>query len=207
MVKFARGSVWWYRRDAGDAGITTGTHPCVVISSNEWNENSDTVIIVPCTTSQLPGTLKAITLTLDSNDSTGYFYPTQITTVPKKWLFNYQGMLDPDEVSIVFNGVTNLISDACNLSLYNRAEYSKSVDSIPATKVGITTDGNGNSEVRRKHISIPVTVSRNSWSEESKREFLDDCINHSAEVVAEKYNLGSVYTVNKYKKRFYAETK
>lgn len=101
--RFIRGSVWWYNRYTTEQGITRGDHPCVVISSDDWNDKASNVIIIPCTSDTLIGTVKGVELGL--NNTSGSFFVSQITTVPKKQLFHYEGMLDEKELNILNNAL------------------------------------------------------------------------------------------------------
>lgn len=112
VQKFTRGSVWWYNRYTNEKGITRGTHPCVVISSDDWNNKSGSVVIVPCTSDKLKGVITNVKL--DLGQTAGYMFPTQITTVPKSSLYNYQGVLDPHELSALATALNSILIDADN---------------------------------------------------------------------------------------------
>lgn len=120
--RFIRGSVWWYNRYTTEQGITRGDHPCVVISSDDWNDKASNVIIIPCTSDTLIGTVKGVKLGL--NNTSGSFFVSQITTVPKKQLFHYQGMLNEKELNILNNSLECIlgIDEHTPLSMYVNTE-------------------------------------------------------------------------------------
>lgn len=108
---FIRGSVWWYERDLDEQGITHGQHPCVIVSDNEWNENSRNVIIVPCTTSLLKGCMKGTQLEL--KDTTGNIFVTQITVVPKRNLHSFKGLLHSKDMALLEEAMRALLGLGC----------------------------------------------------------------------------------------------
>lgn len=110
VQKFTRGSVWWYNRYTNEQGITRGTHPCVVISSDDWNDKAGSVVIVPCTSDKLKGVIA--TAKLELGQTAGYMFPTQITTVPKSSLYNYQGVLDSNELNTLTTALNSILIDA-----------------------------------------------------------------------------------------------
>ena len=53
IQKYGRGSIWWYNFgdvDDNEENITYKHHPCVVVSNNQNNLNSNVVIVAPITT-------------------------------------------------------------------------------------------------------------------------------------------------------------
>ena len=111
LLRYIRGSVWWYNRQSDEPAITKGDHPCVIISSDEWNSVSSSVVVIPCTSNSLRGTTKDIKL--DLGKSEGYFFPTQITTVPKRNLSDYQGVM-PEEDMIMLDTIVQCVLGQCN---------------------------------------------------------------------------------------------
>lgn len=95
IQKYGRGSIWWYNfgdADDNEENITYKRRPCVVVSNNQNNLNSNVVIVAPITTHKQS----------DCRPWQVYFYSDrdqviqceQLKSVNKKYLTNYDGQLD-----------------------------------------------------------------------------------------------------------------
>lgn len=208
MIKYARGSVYWYKRNTGDCGLIYGTHPCVIVSSNSWNAISDSVIVIPCTSAPRSGTLKGIQLKLEKD---GYFLPSQITTVPKKWLFSYQGMLEDSEMEIVLSSVSNILSASIDESIINISDDSDYSAAEDDNELNCNAAESAEEEIDFNSIdyAAPDKTSDNLpkgrkcfWSKERMQRFISDCASNPVTRVQLLYNLSSPNTVYKYKKKF-----
>lgn len=99
MNVYQRGTVWIYHRDFTEKGVTAGTHPCIILSPDEWNATHSTLVVMPCTSKKLAGTGSDVSLSLDLTD--GNVFPMQITTVPKFALRNCFGLLPAEDMEKV----------------------------------------------------------------------------------------------------------
>lgn len=191
MVIHGQGTVWWYTRLAGDGGITYGTHPCVVVSSNEWNSINDYVTIIPCTSTRFNGTTTNMNLKIKKD---GYFFISQVTTVPKKWLHDYVGMLDQSELNSLVKCIQGFFTPGMT-----DCPILNSSDNEAATVK--TEDLNSKSSDARSG-SVDITKCGRVWSSVKQTMFLDDCLRYSEAEVASRYGLKSAETVRRYRRKF-----
>ena len=111
MNVYQRGTVWVYHREFTEKGVTAGTHPCIIVSPDEWNATHSTVIAMPCTSKKLAGTGSELGLSLLLTD--GNVFPMQLTTIPKYSLRNCFGQLPQedmekiDELILAATGLAN----------------------------------------------------------------------------------------------------
>lgn len=208
MIKYARGSVYWYKRNTGDCGVIYGTHPCVIVSANNWNAISDSVIVVPCTSSPRAGTLKGAQLQLEKD---GYFLPSQITTVPKKWLFSYQGMLDEAEMHCLMSSISNMLSVDADENIINLQPDEQHYPDEGNSDIDCDSLEEEPEEVDFNSVEyIPPEKREDSrnrgrkcyWSKERMQKFISDCASNPVTRVQLLYNLSSPNTVYKYKRKF-----
>ena len=211
MIRYARGSVYWYKRNIGDSGVIYGTHPCVIISPNSWNAISESVIVIPCTSTFRSGALKDMQLQLEKD---GYFLPCQITTIPKKWLFNYQGMLDESEMNKLLLGVVNMLSSEIDLNIINitsEVESNEDESEFNSEPEKAETKEVDYNSIYYKEPEKSETASNRSrkqyWSPEKMKKFIADCANNPVSRIQTIYNLSSPNTVYKYKHKFTQELK
>lgn len=92
---YRRGSIWMFNRPKSEC-LTYGTHPCIIVSNDEWNEVSSVLTIIPCTSKPLKGT--ATRLVLEDLNKLTYVFPGQITTVCKSDIHSYLGELSQKQL-------------------------------------------------------------------------------------------------------------
>lgn len=92
---YKRGSIWMFNRPKSEC-LTSGTHPCIIVSNDEWNKISSVLTIVPCTSKPLKGT--ATHLVLENLNKLTYVFPGQITTVHKSDIHSYLGELSKEQL-------------------------------------------------------------------------------------------------------------
>lgn len=117
MQVYLRGTVWTYTRQIHEKGVTYGTHPCIIISADEWNATHASVVVVPCTSKALAGTARNIVLNLPTSE--GRIFPTQITTVSKNALTNFKGIVSESDMREIDNAIKAVLGLNTGIDLYS----------------------------------------------------------------------------------------
>lgn len=124
---YRRGAVWTYTRPQTSQCITYGTHPCVIVSDEDFMAISGSVVVVPCTSELIKGTTKEFALNLKEKS---YLMPLQITTISKQELNSFIGQLDDEEIAKV-NSIMSMslgLADCSSLSEVIRFESDREKD-------------------------------------------------------------------------------
>lgn len=111
MARILRGDVYWADLNPVRGHEQAGVRPVVVISHHIFNERSGTVIAMALT-SHPPRAGFPLTYELQSGDlpKKSWVKVSQIRTLSRKRVDNKIGHVDPEELSIIIEGLNELIS-------------------------------------------------------------------------------------------------
>ncbi|MDZ7845243.1 MAG: type II toxin-antitoxin system PemK/MazF family toxin [Anaerolineales bacterium] len=111
MARILRGDVYWADLNPVKGHEQAGVRPVVVISHHIFNERSGTVIAMALT-SQHQRAGFPLTYELQSGDlpKKSWVKISQIRTLSRKRLDNKIGHVDPEELSIIIDGLNEIIS-------------------------------------------------------------------------------------------------
>ncbi len=112
MARILRGDVYWADLDPTQGHEQAGRRPVLILSHDVFNERSGTVIAVALT-SQLQKAGFPLTLELSSPDlpKKSWVKISQIRILSVKRLGSRIGRATPEEVSLVIEGLNEIIGD------------------------------------------------------------------------------------------------
>lgn len=185
--KFQRGQIWWYENSSTyDGNVQGKTRPVILISNNKANENSNSLIAIPCTTKIKRMDLKThIRFNIDENDNIALC--ESLFNANTTRLTNYIGTCDKDLIDKLEQGVrialaldNELDSDISDNCICNEHKEPESVEILKCPDNLIVTEDNS---VDKKRVRRP------NMTTEEKHRFLNDCENHNADYMIKKYHL------------------
>ena len=163
LIKYPRGAVYWLRNNAPRVdSIQGGQRPCVIVSNTMNNVHSTVVTVAPIT-SQTKNNLPVHVEIPAVKEPTGTntILCEQITTVPKTQLEDFYGVLDAKTMQ----KVDTALSIQLNL-----------IETIKTTKPEPTNITN-------------VTECNKGYSDEFKKQFLEDAKKMPNNKLAKKYGI------------------
>lgn len=179
------------RKNMWERNITYGTHPCIIISSDEWNESHSTVTVIPCTSNMLAGT--AINLKIDLGNSEGMVFMSQITTVDKNSLTNFWGKLDDDNMNRLDNLIQNYLGLGATDSLFSlirerREDQPKEIHMRPDSRSQHSTSPT----IQRQQIQRPAAI-----SQQIDRDAVREAAQSAETVASCKFNEGRMVSTQR----------
>ena len=228
LLKHARGTVWYINDFIKDniesAGVQRGTRPCVIVSNNQGNATGSHLTVAMVTTRTKPNSLNVPFLNM--KDEQCYVLCNQLHTVNKTWLSNNSMGTLPEEV---MKKVDECIMKALNLHHEqevtikkfnelgvvvnsNVVENAKEVNQ-KAQEISVKHESTKVEPVVKKEeaevkvdnepeVSDEIIQKRMNWTDDKKKEYIQDYKKLSLRVLMQKYNIKSEGTAVSYNSKF-----
>ncbi len=112
MARILRGEIWWADLNPARGREQAGIRPVLVISHDVFNQRSATVIALALT-SQEPSAGFPLTLEIDSKKlpKQSWVKISQIRTLSTDRLSKRLGVVTPEELSAVIDGLNEIVGD------------------------------------------------------------------------------------------------
>jgi mRNA interferase MazF len=102
-----RGEIWWVRLDPTLGSELRKTRPCLVIGTNVLNERRRTVVVVPLSSSPRASPPLLVPVVCAGQPSIAVL--DQIRAVAKERLDRVIGMISPEEMTAVEDGLRQIL--------------------------------------------------------------------------------------------------